>query len=485
MSGGPPTRRTAAPEPTPSQPGSKAGASVRKPFNPEVARLLVDAEAFLRLGLVDKAIAHLTGALNRDPSLRDLREPLVKLYVARRRNKSAITELWALLSRCDNPKEEIRFLRYILRLGEKDPAAESRLQQILSQHPAESSGDELMATEAGSIGDELRHFLREHQPPTDLNKTQLVPEVDTRKLMREAELAAETTNPNAAHVEEVAEEMAFQDGSLRRELDEVDTCLTHGRYADALPLLRALSERYPHSKRVQSRLEQLRQARPERGEGPPPAVAPASARKGEYDLHAAQTLPPSSRRRDEAGSRAKRAASQRRLAEIGNSTLEVDPDDIAEEQAAPAQAATARRGPPPPPGPSSLLTNSPESAAARAYKAALGLRGLGQHEQAMALFQTACADPAYSVPGLLMIGLSYRDLDRLHDAVRVLMQAINLPQARDSELSELFYELGATYELLANRAEAILFYQLSLGTAGDYRDANEKISFLQAAILTG
>ncbi|HNN95466.1 MAG TPA: hypothetical protein PKI03_24480, partial [Pseudomonadota bacterium] len=65
MSFGPPSR--GAP---PSPPVSKAGASGgRRPINPEVTRLLVDAEAFLRLGLVDKAISHLAGALSRDPSL--------------------------------------------------------------------------------------------------------------------------------------------------------------------------------------------------------------------------------------------------------------------------------------------------------------------------------------------------------------------------------------------------------------------------------
>lgn len=471
--------------PVNSRPGSAtaAGGSGRRPVNPEVARLMVDAEAFLRLGLVDKAIAHLSGALNRDPSLRDLREPLVKLYVARRRNKSAITELWALLSRCDDPKEEIRFLRYILRLGEKDPAAENRLQEILSQHPVESSGDELLATEPGSVGEELRDYLREHKPPTDLNQTQLVPEIETRRLMSESDRAAEITNPNGERVEEVAEEMAFHNGSLREELDEVDACLQQSRFADALPLLRALSERYPHSKRVQGRLEQLRRARPDSLRTLQPAQA-AGGGSADSDLHAAQTLPPSSRRGEGTPSRPRRTTSQRRLAEIGNSTLEVDPDDIAEEHELAAPAAAQRRGPPPPPGPSSLLNTSPESAAARAYKAGTGLRGLGQFEQAMALFQTACADPVYSVPGLLMIGLCYRDLDRLHDAVRVLLRAINLPQARDSELSELFYELGAVYELLANPAEAILYYQLSLGSSGEYRDAGGKISDLQAAMLS-
>ena len=486
MTAAPPPRGGPPSFPPMGRPVSKAGSSGpgRRPVNPEVARLMVDAEAFLRLGLVDKAISHLAGALNRDPSLADLREPLVKLYVARRRNKSAITELWALLSRCDNPKEEIRFLRYILRLGEKDPAAENRLQKILSEHPAETSGDELIAAEPSSIGDELRDYVRKHQPPTDLNTTQLVPEIDTDKLMKEAELAAETTNPNAAHVEEVAEEMAFRDGSLKRELDEVDTCLRQARYADALSLLRALSERFPHSKRVHSRLEQLRNARPEaaRPAQVPKAAAPLPL---DSDLHAAQTLPPKSRSSNQAPTRGKKSPSYRDLADIGNSTLEVDPDDIAEERVLPPPAAAGRRGPPPPPGPSSLLTTTPETAAARAYKAGMTLRGQEQFVQAMALFQTACADPAYSVAGLLMIGMCYRDLDQYQDAVRVFMQAVNLPQARDSELSELFYELGTTYEQLANRPEAILYYQLSLGSGGEYRDAAEKISFLQDAILTG
>ena len=42
-----------------------------------------------------------------------------------------------------------------------------------------------------------------------------------------------------------------------------------------------------------------------------------------------------------------------------------------------------------------------------------------------------------------------------------------------------------TYELLANPAEAILYLQLSLGAAGEYRDAGAKMGRLQEAILAG
>src|SRR3990167_5319438 len=82
----------------------------------EAARLLADADSFLRLGLVEQAIEHLEGALRRDPALRAVREALVKLYVMKRRNKGAIAELWALVTSSEDPQQQIRYLRYIIRL---------------------------------------------------------------------------------------------------------------------------------------------------------------------------------------------------------------------------------------------------------------------------------------------------------------------------------------------------------------------------------
>ena len=83
-----------------------------------------------------------------------------------------------------------------------------------------------------------------------------------------------------------------------------------------------------------------------------------------------------------------------------------------------------------------------------------------------------------------MIGVCLRDLDRLDDAILTFTKAVNLPQASESELSELFYELGATYEQLGNPAEAILYYQLALGSRGSFRDAPARIAHLQDALLT-
>lgn len=457
------------------------------------ARLLVDAEAFLRLGLVDKAISHLASALQRDPDLRALREPLVKLYIARRRNKSAISELWALLSTCESPQEEIRYLRYIVRLGDKDENAQGRLQTVISQQPLSSKepSEDILVPEAvvSKLGGELRDYLRKNQPSSDLMQTQSIPESDRQQYLDEQNALGATTSPNSARVEELAEEMALSSGTLHAELEEVEACLQLGRYDAARGLLTRLRERYPHSKNVEHKLQQLsrlERAHPAQraayGAVPAPAasVAPPARATSARAAAAGSTAP--ERTRDSARTRGARG-SDGQAPEIGGTTLEVDPGDIREERSAPkTERSSAKRLPPPPPSPSSLALGA-ESVSARAYQMATTMRAAGEHEQAIAMLNKITGDAKYAVRATLMIGLSLRDLDQLDAAARMFLQAVNLPQAAEAELSELFYELGATYQLLGNSAEAIMFFQLSQGGSGSFRDSDARIAALQDAVL--
>jgi len=463
----PPDHRSPS-SPSGAAPGKSAAPA---PKDAESTRLLVDAEAFLRLGLVDKAIAHLSNALDRDPSLRTLRKPLLTLYVARRKYKDAVRELRSLLTTCSDPQEEIRYLRYLLRLGEQDAAAEARLQSLLLQQPqdpAHISAEFVQPdTAETSLEGELRDYLSRHRPPTDLMQTQALSADEAQsQLDRLHELAA-ITSPDIGKIEEVAEEMAYHNGTLKDELDAFDHQLRSQNYDAARSLLRDLCERYPHSKRVQAKLGELlsRPAEPQVG----PASAP-DAKKPE------PAHPERKSRRKGHATRATQPADVND--EIGGSTLEVDPNDIKEER--PAQAAR----PVPPPPPSSFPGTGQEGGIPRAYALASTLRVAGKFEQAMVLYHQVSSDPTYGVSAVRMIGLCLRDLDRLDDAILTLTKAVNLPQANERELSELFYELGATYELLNNSAEAILYYQLSLGSRGSFRDATQRIAELQDSMLT-
>ncbi len=228
----------------------------------EAALLLGEADSFLRLGLIDKAVEHLAEALRRNPLLR-VREPLVKLYVTQRQYKSAIAELWALLTPCANPQEEIRFLRYIIRLGDPDRAAEQRLKEIIGRRQLEPAAPQEEPAEpklsVTAIGQELREFLGTHRPATDLAPTLVFSAAETERYLNDdSPPPSAATRPNAAEVEAVAEEIALSSGGLKAELKEVERSLQQRRHAEALRRLQSLAVRYPHSKAVQVQLQPLK-----------------------------------------------------------------------------------------------------------------------------------------------------------------------------------------------------------------------------------
>ncbi len=120
----------------------------------EAANIIAETESFLRFGLSKRAQDHLQEALGRNPSLKPVRERLVKLYESTREYKSAIAELRVLLSQCTDVQEEVRYLREILRMDDRDQAAQRRLTVITGTHRIDlSSVDEPDDVEI-SLGDD-------------------------------------------------------------------------------------------------------------------------------------------------------------------------------------------------------------------------------------------------------------------------------------------------------------------------------------------
>lgn len=432
------------------------------------ALLLGEADSFLRLGLVDKAVEHLAAALRRDPLLRVLREPLVKLYVAQHQFDKALAELWALLTPCSNPQDEIRFLRYIIRLGDPDHAAEQRLKEVIGKSqlaapspPEEAAEPKLSVT---AIGQELRQYLDGHRPPTDLAPTVVFTADESQRYMSAAQPPpSAATRPNAVEVAEAAEAIALSSGGLKAELKEVERCLRERRPAEALRRLQTLAARFPHSKTVQVQLQQLEQASAARPSPPEHSAASSAA----------------------ASAAASPVAPGRSL--LDRQTLEVKPDDIQEELADPAATPPPRPQPPPPPRRARLTgmpaQNEPPSDMARAFRTGVTMRSFGQHEQAIAMFDKARSDAKLCARAALMAGLCYRDLGRTKEAIASFMLGINTPEVSEDHLTELFYELARSHERLAKAGEAILFYRLSLGVTGNFRDSAERITALQTLLL--
>lgn len=268
----------------------------------EAPCLIAEADSFLRLGLVDKAIEHLEAALARNPFLRALREPLVTLYVAQHRYKQAVGELWELLTQCTDRRQEIRFLRYILWLDSSDQAARQQLSLLLGTHRKSGgkSANEATALSMAAVDSELRHALDSQRPLTDLAITSVIqlgddslplvsaasrpPQLTVPIELSPAEssdpvapdsgasqLPSATTRPGLAQIEAIAEEIALSSRSFRKELTEIDRCVQAANYDDAIRRLNILASCYPHSRVVQAQvaeLEHAQQKQAARGDNP-------------------------------------------------------------------------------------------------------------------------------------------------------------------------------------------------------------------------
>lgn len=288
------SQRTSAAGPSPAEPALTFTASPI--LSDEAAQLLSDADGLLRLGLVGQAIKHLASAVRRDPSLRVLREPLVKLYLSQHQYGDAIAELWALARTSHNASGEIRYLRYILHLDGTQREAARRIEKLEGRH----SSDSLAQSDDG------------RQP--------------------------------------------------------VRVARQHGQAGLA----------------------------------------------------------------ESESARAKPSA---------HSRARVD--------------------------------------AASILKKGTILRSFGQLQPASLLFQTILQDEICGARATLLLGQCQRELGRIDDAIQTFLSGINRSTASEADLSELFYELGRSYERLANVEIATLYYNLAIGSAVGFRDAHDRIATLR------
>jgi tetratricopeptide (TPR) repeat protein len=275
----------------------------------DAASLIAEADSFLRLGLVDKATEHLSAALARNPFLRRLRDALIRLYVAQGKTKQAVAEIWALLGQCRDQQEELRYLRYLLRLDSQDQAARRQLDRILAESPAsaERRTDTVPVLSMTRVESELRSALVGHRPPTDLAVTSVgetppleptgEPATDEGgstgtlsnvSTMRLSALGSDepadpgaplptsaTTRPDVDQVEAIAAEIAMSSRTFREELAEVEKCVRQGNYVDALHHLHVLAASYPHSNVVWAQLDEIERAQRKQSgavEAQPPAA---------------------------------------------------------------------------------------------------------------------------------------------------------------------------------------------------------------------
>lgn len=471
--------------------------------------LVAEAESFLRLGLFDQATAYLEEALAANPGLRPLREPLAKLYVVQGRYHQAVGELRQLLSLGPRRPDEIRLLRYVLRLDSDDHKAQERLNELLTRERSDDSGEylsEQMLVSVASVDRELRSALHHHRPRTDLAQTAVLevrdnneltaavrttvpsslssPPDPTEEAAAPASLDASestrppsaTTRPGAAQIEAIAEEIALSSQSFRDKLFQIDRCVQRSQLDEALQHAQVLASCYPHNQTVHALLAELqhalsgpstaRQDSDDNDDVPLPVaneIAAAMRALSSPDPSPSSTTPPLS-------ALLPHAPGPTRV------TQEVDLADVQES----SPLRPSRSLPPAPPKRKRPQLSQEEAEAT--FEKAMVFREHGDPEHAIHQLRPLLSDATLGVRAALQVGQLYRSMRRLHEAIAALLHGVNRPTATQADLSELFYELGQTYALVPDAKEAILFFQLSIGRADSYRDAAQRIASLQDAL---
>jgi tetratricopeptide (TPR) repeat protein len=217
-----------------------------------------------------------------------VRERLARLYEAQGQTRSALAELRMLLSQAPNQAEELRLLREIVRLDNKDEAATNRLRTLSTNatSAAQDEDDEPEISVSSSSTDDTglrrvvpsdadttsrmpldqfqkfvqsQNMLRTTMPPTSQGAhfTPASGQAVTRPVPIISPAPSQATQPNAEVVAAAAEEMALTSGTLKEELDEVDFFLQQKMYDEAQQLLKSLLTRYPHSKTVQAKQKEV------------------------------------------------------------------------------------------------------------------------------------------------------------------------------------------------------------------------------------
>ncbi|MFO0573386.1 MAG: tetratricopeptide repeat protein [Polyangia bacterium] len=472
--------------------GQQAAIAVTTGSDEDVARILNEAEAFAKLGLKQRAADHLANTLRSHPSLRPLRERLAQIYESLGQYKSALAELRTLLNQATSQEDEIRYLRDIVRLDNKDEAASSRLLHITGQHriqPRRLQSDDPDEPEiemsAEYEDDAPTALLPAVQAPADAAATARMSLQQFQQYVRSTTPRRTETEPSQktpVHVEAVgaaAEELALTAGTLKEELDEVDFYLQQRNYVAAREQLQNLLVRYPHSRTVQAKLQEVNAEAaagevvidvdvevdevPEIIEAP---VRSPSGRALQPPLPSNQSLKPAPGM----------LSGPHRVDKPTPPSLPVSARSM---PGMPGLSASGRSLPPPAPsGTSDKGMTSSE--ASGAFRLGVSFRNQGKYAQAIAEFQKAMSDHKKAPRAALMLGLCHRDQGQIKEAIEVFKEGIHLPGIADADLSELNYQLGRSYEMLGDSKEATYFFTQAQRPTGKFKDAAERVAALQA-----
>ena len=462
----PPATRAAfvprAPEPAPTGPHSAAG---------EAARLLAEAEIFMKYGLRSKAMAHITRAAELEPSSVDILVRVRDFYAAMNDASSVLRcslRVAELLEPSD-PDAALAEASRALDIDSENPTARALYERLGGQYVssetsrdegslidegdvmmAENSAVEVLPLPAGPADyfapgyDDAQYALPSYADAGDATEIGVSP---LNAYHTDEQLAHPYTYDNHGIPVVIETDHTVRGPSLRpgrREieegLDEAEFFVTQGLYDDARTSLQELLATYPNHPLVLERLEEVEQL--------------AAMQGGGYD-----TGDPSYALAD------KIAEEVENLNPLdGPPTGQIDVETV---------LAQFRQG--------VGRTVSIEDCDTH-YDLGIAYKEMALLDDAIAEFKIATMNPARQCIGETMIGICYMEKGDVAQALEHFKQGLQAQQRSEREELGLYFEMGNAYESVGDLSEALYYFQKVDKRDPSFRNVRQRVARLHGAM---
>lgn len=407
---------------------------VQKPpssFQPatNARKAIIDAEAFQRLGLIDKAVEALHIALEIDPNSVPIREKLREILVDAGEREAAIEEtLNIAIIHLHNQEVQLAapLIHEVLEIEPEHPEALSLLSHVHAMQQ-----DQVLPEGDGHLGS----YDLEGVPPTsaiDIPRSAPLPTFGTD----EPEVPRPRERPSPEAIEEVLEEAEF--------------FASQGLYEDAEAILEDTLKAAPGHVLLTERLEEVREGR--RGAAPPESVQsmPDSVDDTAFDIAASLD--------------ALDDFDQVEAPAMATSAEEVDVDQV---------FAKFKEG---------IKATIEDSDTSTHYDLGVAYKEMGLLPDAQAEFELASRDPERACMCFYMIGLIHRDQGNLDAARESFFRALRVEHKTPDQVKALEYDLALLYERQGDQDNAILMLKSIHRKDPVYRDVADRVRTLGGTI---
>jgi len=405
--------------------------------DPEVKRILAEADVFVKYGLVERAADHLHRVFELVPTHQGAHERLAAVLVQldRRAEAAAEYEILAQQVLASRPKSAADFARKALELNPSSRRAMEVLGTVegsLPQAPADMgeasiSIDMHVGTPEPQVieSDEIE-LLTESVDSNEFDRESGSTSFDDSPAKTGAALPAapddqvDDTGPSELDVP-----TSGTDRSLLADLEQVDFFVEQGLLTEGKSMLDELERKAPGHILLADRRERIiaLEAAPVTSKGAMPAEVQGEALAGAARPRTTAALP---------------AAAPR----AGGESLDVN------------------------------------------THADLGImeKTMERYEAAIEHFKVVLADPKREVFALSMIGECSEALGDPAEAIRCYQDALKRPSATSAEATQLYYQLGNVFYNLGDYGEALYYFERVFKRNAGFRDVQQRLADVKARV---